>query len=132
MYDVIGKSNPTYLLADPNGADVFSIPCEPKNGTVARGTVMVRKETGLWAPAATADVAETNQLAVLDQTVDTDAGQKVAEDAKAYRAGKFIYGKVNLKAGAALTAAHLVVLRKQGFVFDRMAQTNDSFQNEVD
>ena len=69
MYDVIGKSNPTYLLADPNGADVFSIPCEPKNGTVARGTVMVRKETGLWAPAATADVAETNQLALLGREI---------------------------------------------------------------
>lgn len=131
MYSVIGKVEPKYLLADPNGADVMAIPCEPKNGTVKRGTVMARKETGLWAPAAAADIAETNQLAIIDQDVDTEADQKIAEDARAYRAGKFIYGKVTLKAGAALTAANLVVLRKQGFVFDRMQQKSDTFKNET-
>lgn len=37
LYETIGKSNPTYLLADPEGADAIGIPCEPGNGTVARG-----------------------------------------------------------------------------------------------
>lgn len=129
MYRVIGKKEFSYLLADPQGADVFTIPCEPENGTVKRGTVMVRKDTGLWAPAAAADVAETKMLCVIDEEVDTTRGAKVAEDARAYRAARLLYGKVTLAAGAALTAANMIVLRKQGFVFDRMEETG-TFDNE--
>ncbi|MFR3406196.1 MAG: hypothetical protein ACLTV6_06435 [Christensenellales bacterium] len=44
LYETIGKSNPTYLLADPEGADAIGIPCEPGNGTAARGTVMTRRK----------------------------------------------------------------------------------------
>ena len=130
LYKTIGKSNPTYLLADPQGADVIAIPCEPGNGTVARGTVMVRKETGMYAPAASADVAETNMLCVLNETVDTDADAKVAAEASAYRAAHLIAGYVKLAESAALTAAHKIVLRKQGFVFDQMESTTETFNNE--
>ena len=131
LYSTIGESKPTYLLCDPQGADVIAIPCEPGNGTVARGTVMFRKETGMYAPAASADVAETNMLCVLDETVDTDADEHIAEDARAYRAARLISGRVTLKAGAALEAAHLVVLRKQGLVFDQMESTT-AFNNKKD
>lgn len=93
------------------------------------GTVMVRKDTGMWAPAAAADVAETKMLCVIDEAVDTTQNAKVAEDARAYRAGRLIYGKVTLAAGAALTAANMIVLRKQGLVFDRMEETG-TFDNE--
>lgn len=129
MYEVIGKKDPSYLLADPKGAEAFAIACEPGNGVVNRGTVMVRKATGMWAPAESADVAETNMLCVLDETVDTAKDAKIAQDGKAWRAARLIYGKVTLKDGGALTAAHLVVLRKQGLVFDRMVGT-DEFDNE--
>lgn len=129
MYSVIGKKEFSYLLADPQGADVIAIPCEPGNGVIKRGTVMVRKDTGMWTPAAAADVAETKMLCVIDEEVDTTQNAKVAEDARAYRAGRLIYGKVTLAAGAALTAANLLVLRKQGLVFDRMEETG-TFDNE--
>ena len=43
MYEVIGTNNPEYLLADPQGADIIAIPCEPGNGMVKRGTGMYRK-----------------------------------------------------------------------------------------
>lgn len=134
MYEIVGKNNPTYLLADPQGADVIAIPCEPGNGTVKRGTVMFRKATGLWAPAATENAVITNQLAVLDETVDTtgvDGGTAtIAEDAKAYRSGRFIRGKVTLANDAEVTAAAEVVLRAQGIVLNQMAGTG-TFNNTV-
>lgn len=128
LYGTVGTSNPTYLLADPQGADVIAIPCEPGNGIVARGTVMYRKATGLWAPAAAANVVNTNQLAVLDETVDTAANATIAEDARAFRGGRFISGKVTLAAGAALTDAHKATLRTMGIVFNVMEST-DTFNN---
>ena len=73
--------------------------------------------------AAGIDPAEIGLL------IDTTQNAKVAEDARAYRAGRLIYGKVTLAAGAALTAANLLVLRKQGLVFDRMEETG-TFDNE--
>lgn len=129
MYEVIGVNNPEYLLADPQGADEIAIPCEPGNGTVKRGTVMYRKDTGMYAPAESANIVSTNQLVVLDETVDTDANTEIAEDAKAFRAGRLIYGKVFLKNDAALTAAHVVALRLQGIYFDQM-DTADEFNNK--
>lgn len=122
MYEEIGVSNPQYLLADPQGAEVIAIPLEPGNGVIARGTVMYRKANGMYAPAAAAEVTATNMLVVLNETVDTSAHQSIAEDASAYRAGRMILGKVTLKAGAALSAADQVVLRGQNIVFDQMAQ----------
>lgn len=120
MYEVIGVNNPEYLLADPQCADVIAIPCEPGNGLVKRGTVMYRKASGMYAPAATANVTASNMLVVLDESVDTDANKAVAEDARAYRGGRLIYGRVTLASDAALTAANIAVLRGQGIVFDQM------------
>lgn len=132
LYEIIGRNNPAYLLADPIGADVIAIPCEPGNGIVKRGTIVYRKDTGLWAPAAADNAIAANQLAVLDETVDTtgaqSAGATIAEDARAYRAGHFVKGKVMLKNDDAVTAAVEVVLRTQGIVFDQMAGTG-TFDN---
>lgn len=129
LYSKVGTSNPTYLLADPQGADKIAVSMEPGNGVVKRGTVIYRKDTGFWAPAAAAQAVITNQLAVLDDEVDTTADARIAEDAAAFRAGHFIYGKVTLAADAAVTAAVEVVLRAQGIVFDRMVSTA-TFNNE--
>ena len=135
LYEVVGTSTPDQLLADPQGADVIAIPCEPGNGAVTRGTLMYRKASGLYAPAATGDVIDTNMLVVLNENVNTgsapEAGATVtAEDAAAYRAGIFVNGRVTLAAGAALTDAHKVVLRKQGIVFDVKVETA-TFNNTV-
>ncbi|MDD3881898.1 MAG: InlB B-repeat-containing protein [Eubacteriales bacterium] len=129
MYNVIGTNNPTYLLADPQGADLIAIPCEPGNGTVKRGTIMYRKSSGMYAPAATGDVVITNNLAVLDEEVNTDASMTIAEDARAYRAGRLVAGKVTLKSDGTVTAAHALVLRNQGIMLDRMENTS-TFDNE--
>ncbi len=129
MYRTIGTNTPAYLLADPQGADIIAIPMEPGNGTVKRGTVVYRKSSGMYAPAASANVATTNYLAILDEDVNTSADLVIAEDARAYRAGRFIAGKVKLASDADLTAAHIVVLRKQGIVFDQMVDTAPEFDN---
>ena len=134
MYSVVGTNNPEYLLADPIGADVVAISMEPGNGTVKRGTVVYRKSTGMCAPAAEANVVNTNQLYVLDEQVDTDADPEIAEDAKAYRAGKLIYGRVTLANDAELTEAAVTVLRGQGIVFNQMdtaAEFNNKISQEV-
>ena len=81
MYEVIGKNDPEYLLSDPQCADVFAISCEPGNGVVKRGTVMYRKTSGMYAPAASANVTASNMLAVLDESVDTDALAELSCDA---------------------------------------------------
>lgn len=117
LYEVIGRNEPNYLLTDPDGADRIAVPMEPGAGTVSRGTVCYRKESGMYAPAASAQVVNTNYLVVLDETVDTGEGE-TAIAAAAFRGGKLAKGKVNLAQGAELTAAHEVVLRQQGLVLN--------------
>ncbi len=133
LYSKIGEKGYSNLLADPQGADVFAIPCEPGNGSIPRGTVMYRKSSGLWAPAAAAQVTASNMLAVLNEDIEAGTAPAsgavaVAEDAAAYRAGCFVDGCVKLAAGAALTAAQKVILRQQGSVFDKMESTG-TFDN---
>lgn len=135
LYGVIGTSNTVNLLADPQGADKIAIPCEPGNGDIPAGTLMYRKDSGLWAPAASAQVVNTNQLAVLKEAVASGAAPAsgetaVAEDGIAYRAGCFIDGAVTLAASATLTEAHKVILRQQNIVFDKKESTT-TFTNTV-
>lgn len=135
LYKKIGESGYDQLLADPQGADVIAVPCEPGNGDIKRGTILYRKASGLWAPAAAAQIVNTNQLVVLNEDVATGnapaSGTTVtAEDVAAYRAGRFIDGRVTLAADAALTEAHKVILRQQGIVFDQKENTS-TFTNTV-
>lgn len=134
LYEVIGKSEYDQLLADPAGADVIAIPCKPGSGTVKRGTLMFRGEKGLWEPAATGDVTTEKQLVVLNETVDTGKAPgggetATAAEAGAYRAGRFIAGRVTLKDDAELSEENKVVLRLQGIVFDQKVGT-DTFDNK--
>jgi len=131
LYGVVGTSNPDHLLSDPQGADIIAIPCTPGKGVVKRGTVMFRESNGMWSPAASANISTSNQLAILNVDVDTDANPAVAEDAAAYRAGRFINGRVKYDNSGTLTAvteAHKVVLRLEGIVFD-MADNAAGFDN---
>ena len=135
LYSVVGSSSYTNLLADPQGADVIAISCEPGNGDVPAGTVMYKKASGFYAPAASANVVATNQLVVLKEAVATGSAPAsgvtvTAEDAAAYRAGCFIDGAVKLAAAAAVTEAHKVILRAQGIVFDKKESTG-TFDNTV-
>lgn len=135
FYNVVGSMSYDALLADPMGADLISIPCEPGNGDIARGTVMYRKSSGMYAPAASANVVSTNMLVVLNEAVATGttpaSGVTVtAEDATAYRAGCFVDGAVKLAAAAAVTEAHKVILRAQGIVFEKKDSIS-AFTNTV-
>lgn len=129
MYKVLGTNNPDYLLADPQGADVIAVPMEPGNGTVKRGTVVYRKANGMYAAAASAQVTDAYYLAVLDEDVNTNADMVVAEDARAFRAGRLVAGKVKLAADAAVSAAHALVLRLQGIVLEQMVGLAPGFEN---
>lgn len=134
LYDTIGERQYDNLLADERNAETIAINMEPGNGIVKRGTVVYRKATGFWAPAAAANAVITNQLAVMDETVNTAGiageGTTTAEVARAFRSGTFITGKVTLAADAAVTVAVAVVLRTQGIVFDQMVG-GETFDNKV-
>lgn len=123
LYSTIGSRSYANLLADPQGADIISIPCKPGNGSIKRGTVMYREPTGLWSPAASGQISTSYMLAVLNEDVETGdsiAAGAVAEDAAAFRAGCFIDGKVKLASNGTVTESHKIVLRMQGIVFDKM------------
>lgn len=131
LYGIVGTSNPDYLLSDPQGADVIAIPCTPGKGVVKRGTVMFRENNGMWSPAASANISTNNQLVILNEDVNTDANPAVAEDAAAYRAGRFINGRVKYDNSGTLTEvteAHKVVLRLEGIVID-VADNASGFNN---
>ena len=120
LYEVVGSKSYANLLADPQGADVIAIPCEPGNGSIPAGTVMYRKSSGLYAPAENGQISTSYQLVVLKEDVDTGdtvAPGAVAEDAAAFRAGRFIDGAVVLKSNGSLSDANKVVLRLMGIVF---------------
>lgn len=127
---VKGTYNPVALLAEVDGARKIAVAMKPENGTVNRGTVCYKDGTGLYAPAAAADAVDTNQLVVLDETVDTDASASIASAAAAYREATLLRDKVKLAEGADVTAAVELVLRKQGLY---LSPNNDSedFDNET-
>lgn len=126
LYDVVGTSTYTNLLADPQGADVIAINMEPGNGEVKRGALLYRKSNGFYAPAGTSQISTSYDLVVLNEDVDTGSSvdvDTVAEDAAAYRAGCFIDGVVtydNSGTATPVTAAHKLVLRLFNIVFDVM------------
>lgn len=135
LYGIIGQSTPDHLLADPMNGNPISVPMEPGNGTIKRGTVVYRKSAGFWAPAASADIVNTNLFAVLNEEIETgetpeSGATVVAENAAAYRTGTFIDGRVTLASDAALTAAHKVVLARQGIIFSVKSEA-DEFDNGV-
>lgn len=129
LYDKVGEVTYTNLLADPQGADVIAVPVEPGDAIPA-GTVLYRKATGLYAPAASAQITATNALVVCKDEIEANA-TNIAEDAVAYRAGCFVDGAVKLAAGAALTDAHKAVLRGQNIVFDKKESTG-TFKNNTE
>lgn len=131
IYRTEGTKTYKNLLADPQGADQIVIPCEPGCGDIPAGTVMYRTATGLYAPAASGQISTSYFLVVLAEDISTGNSVEVgavAEDAKAYRAGRFIDGAVVLASNADVTAAHKVVLKLQGIVFDVKENTN-AFEN---
>ena len=131
LYGKIGENNPTYLLADPTGAEKIAVSIKPGVGTIKRGTVIYRNSSNLYEAAAAANIAATNYLAVLDEEVTSKTGETIAPTAAAYRAGRLIAGKVLVADGTAVTAAQEIVLRGQGIVLSQLDSTAPEVDNEV-
>lgn len=132
MYATIGKWEPEYLLSDPRDSQVIAIDCLPGSGVIQRGMIMKRENTGMYSPAAAADITNTNFLVVLDETVDIETGGTVAAVARAYRAGRMIASRLLLSDGGKLTAEHKLVLRQQGFLTDLLMEDAEEFNNSTD
>lgn len=130
LYGTIGTHEPGYLLATSYNVDAISISVEPGNGVIPAGAVMYRKSGVLYAPAASANIATTNNLVVLRDDVDTTTSATVAVAAAAYRRAKFIAGKVLVNDGSnnysAITDAHAIVLRMQGLELSPMDDWSSS------
>ena len=84
IYGKIGESKPDYLLSDPKDGDKIAVPMYPGNGVVKRGRLLFRESNGMYSPAAAADAVDNNSLVVLDETVDTDVSETIAENAAGY------------------------------------------------
>lgn len=125
LFGTIGRKDPRYLLAANFDTDAITVSVEPGHGTIPAGAVLYRKsDSVLYAPAATANIATTNNLVVLRDDVDTTTSDTVAMAAAAYRRATFIAGKVLVYDGSSayepITAAHAIVLRKQGLELSPM------------
>ncbi len=129
LYNVIGTSTPRKLLASTEGVKKATLPVEPNAAEIPAGTVLYRKASGLWAPAAAANIVDANALAVLNEKLPVNSGT-IAEDADAYEAGVFIDGVVKDAAGTAVTAAMKLALRKQG-IFFKEDVTIGTFDNDT-
>lgn len=115
MYAVLGESVDISLLAGTGTETEIGVALAPGNGTIARGTIIQKGDSGLYAPAKTGAMAG-GECAVLMHDEETGAeASGIAGSAAAYRTGRFIAGKLKLAEGA-LTAADLLELRRQGII----------------
>lgn len=130
LYETIGTSTVRKLLASTEGVRKATLPIQPNAAAIPAGTVLYRQASGLWTPAAAAQIVDANALAVLNEDLAINSGN-VAEDADAYVAGCFIDGTVKDSTGTAVTAAMKLALRKQGIFFKEDA-TVGTFNNEVE
>lgn len=133
LYKNIGQSVPETLEA--GGGKTIAVSMEPGNGTVKHGTVLYQKESGLYAPAAAANVITGNSLVVLRDDTDTDASATVAAPAAVYISGELLAKDVVLSDGETnLNAAQAHVLRKQGIIlapFDDLKAADEIADNTV-
>lgn len=115
LYKNLGQSANETLEA--GGGKQIAVSLEPGHGTVKHGTVLYRKSSGLYAPAAAGNITENDNLVVLVTDTDTDTSLTVAEAAAAYISGELLAKDVVLSDGETnLTAAQALILRKQGIV----------------
>lgn len=137
LYETIRTSTPEHLLADPMNGHPIAVPMEMGNGEIARGTLLYRKDNGLWAPAATSNISSSYAFAVLNEKVDTGVtadASAVAPVAAAYQTGRFIDGKVLYYNSSAseyqsVGAAQKQVLGLQGIFFDQSVESAVEFDN---
>ncbi len=132
LFDTIGTSTVEQILAKVE-ADPIAVNLLPGQGVMKRGTVLYKNASGFYLPAESAQITDSNDLVVLNETVDTGSdATAVAEVAAAYREGTFISGKImydNSGTLAAVTEAHKVVLRQFGIKFNQSVESSGTFEN---
>lgn len=131
LYDKVGEHKPSYLLADPTGAEKVSVSVSPVEGTIKRGTILYRGADSLYKAAEAANITATSYLVVLDEDVTIESGETVAPTAAAYRAGRLVRSKVTVGGTTAVTAAQEVVLRGQGIVLSLLAEDAAEITNST-
>ena len=115
MYAVLGQAADISLLAGTGTEMEIGVALAPGNGTIERGTIIQKAESGLYAPAKTGEMAN-GACAVLMNDEDTGSeASGVAGSAAAYSAGRFIAGKLKLATGE-MTDSDLLELRRQGII----------------
>ena len=114
LYQNLGKSADSPLETAGVGFDTASVSLEPGHGVVKRGTVLYRKSAALYAPAAAANILNTNQLAVLREDVDTDESATVAALGDVIVAGGLLAQYVLLSDGSNLSAAQALIAALSG------------------
>lgn len=125
LFKTVATKEMRNFLADLTGAVKEGVSMIPGNGELKAGQVLYRdKTTGMYGPAAAAQMDGSFSLAVLNEDVDTTGVEgttgTVAEDAVAWTRACFVGGVVFLKGAdgnAPLTDAQKLVLRQQGIIF---------------
>lgn len=125
LFKTVATKEMRNFLADLTGAVKEGVSMIPGNGVLKAGQVLYRdKTTGMYGPAAAAQMDGSFSLAVLNEDVDTTGVEgttgTVAEDAVAWTRACFVGGAVFLKGAdgnAPLTDAQKLVLRQQGIIF---------------
>lgn len=125
LFKTVATKEMRNFLADLTGAVKEGVSMIPGNGELKAGQVLYRdKTTGMYGPAAAAQMDGSFSLAVLNEDVDTTGVEgttgTVAEDAVAWTRACFVDGVVFLKGAdgnAPLTDAQKLVLRQQGIIF---------------
>lgn len=117
MYAILGQAADISLLAGTGMEKEIGVALKPGSGLILRGTLIQKGADGLYVPAKTGEMAN-GECAVLIHDENTgDEASGVAGSASAYKAGRFIRGKLILAAGE-LTDADLLELRRQGITVD--------------
>ena len=136
LYGTIGQSEVKDLLVG-EGKPV-AVNLEPGSAVIPYGTLIYRKSSGLYAPAAAGQISDSYNLLVLANDADVTTNAGIAIAAKAYERGCFKAGTVKKADGnggyEAVSAAEAIVLRDFGITFspfDNWAADDVEVDNRV-
>lgn len=136
LYGTLGQSEAKDLLVG-EGKPV-AVNLEPGSAVIPYGTLIYRKSSGLYAPAAAGQISDSYNLLVLANDADVTTNAGIAIAAKAYERGCFKAGTVKKSDGnsgyEAVSAAEAIVLRQFGITFspfDNWAADDVEVDNRV-
>ena len=136
LYGTLGQSEVKDLLVG-EGKPV-AVNLEPGSAVIPYGTLIYRKSSGLYAPAAAGQISDSYNLLVLANDADVTTNAGIAIAAKAYERGCFKAGTVKKSDGSdgyeAVSAAEAIVLRDFGITFspfDNWAADDVEIDNRV-